>query len=191
MHPLEFFHETHHGQLHFLNKKFLFTNQSFWNILKFWNFSNLKLYISLNCLKLLRCPLRTHHFQKFQLSLKSLKVSFLVRWPLYQPIRTLEIVKFCEILWDLPKTYFHLKSNAVYNNSAKIWTAGLSRSAVVSLRISILDFDTVWSRTRYHFFFQNRSICCHGNSTPLFALINEIGNTEAVHGERESCRKFN
>ena len=40
-------------------------------------------------------------------------------WPLYQPIRTLEILKHCEISWDLVKKYFHLKSNAVYNSSAK------------------------------------------------------------------------
>ena len=40
-------------------------------------------------------------------------------WPLYQPIRTLEILKYCEISWDFPQKYFHLKSNAVYNNSAK------------------------------------------------------------------------
>ena len=40
-------------------------------------------------------------------------------WPLYQPIRTLEILKYCEISWDFSKKYFHLKSNAVYNSSAK------------------------------------------------------------------------
>ena len=40
-------------------------------------------------------------------------------WPLYQPIRPLEILKSCEISWDLLKKYFHLKSNAVYNSSAK------------------------------------------------------------------------
>ena len=40
-------------------------------------------------------------------------------WPLFQPIRTLEILKLCEISWDLLKKYFHLKSNAVYNSSAK------------------------------------------------------------------------
>ena len=39
--------------------------------------------------------------------------------PLYQPIGTLEILKYCEISWDFPKKYFHLKSNAVYNSSAK------------------------------------------------------------------------
>ena len=38
---------------------------------------------------------------------------------MYQPIRTLEILKYCEISWDFPKKYFHLKSNAVYNSSAK------------------------------------------------------------------------
>ena len=38
---------------------------------------------------------------------------------MYQPIRTLEILKSCEILWDLLKKYFNLKSNAVYNSSAK------------------------------------------------------------------------
>ena len=40
-------------------------------------------------------------------------------WPLFQPIRALEILKLCEISWDLLKKYFHLKSNAVYNSSAK------------------------------------------------------------------------
>ena len=40
-------------------------------------------------------------------------------WPLYQPIRRLQILKYCEISWDFPKKYFHLKSNAVYNSSAK------------------------------------------------------------------------
>ena len=42
-------------------------------------------------------------------------------WSLYRPIRTLEILKYCEILWDFPKKYFHLhlNSNAVYNSSAK------------------------------------------------------------------------
>ena len=40
-------------------------------------------------------------------------------WPLYQRIRTLEILKYCEISWDFLKKYFHLKSNAVYNSSAK------------------------------------------------------------------------
>ena len=40
-------------------------------------------------------------------------------WSLFQPIRTLEILKLCEISWDLLKKYFHLKSNAVYNSSAK------------------------------------------------------------------------
>ena len=40
-------------------------------------------------------------------------------WPLYQPIRMLKIYKYCEILWDFTKKYFHLKSNAVYNSSAK------------------------------------------------------------------------
>ena len=40
-------------------------------------------------------------------------------WPLYQPIRTLEILKYCGISWDFPQKYFHLKSNAVYNSSAK------------------------------------------------------------------------
>ena len=40
-------------------------------------------------------------------------------WPLFEPIRTLEILKLCEISWDLLKKYFHLKSNAVYNSSAK------------------------------------------------------------------------
>ena len=40
-------------------------------------------------------------------------------WPLFQPIRTLKILKLCEISWDLLKKYFHLKSNAVYNSSAK------------------------------------------------------------------------
>ena len=40
-------------------------------------------------------------------------------WPLYQPIRTPEILKYCEISWDFTKKYFHLKSNAVYNSSAK------------------------------------------------------------------------
>ena len=45
----------------------------------------------------------------------------LVMWPLFQPIRTLEILKLCEISWDLLKKYFHLKSNAVYNSSAKNW----------------------------------------------------------------------
>ena len=63
--------------------------------------------------------LRTHHFWKVSLGLKSLKVSFSVMWPQYQPIGTLEILKSCEISWDLLKKYFHLKSNAVYNSSAK------------------------------------------------------------------------
>ena len=40
-------------------------------------------------------------------------------WPLYQPIKILEILKYCEISWDFPKKYFYLKSNAVYNSSAK------------------------------------------------------------------------
>ena len=40
-------------------------------------------------------------------------------WPLYQPIKTLEILKYSEISWDFPKKYFHSKSNAVYNSSAK------------------------------------------------------------------------
>ena len=40
-------------------------------------------------------------------------------WPLYQLIRTLKILKYYEISWDFPKKYFHLKSNAVYNSSAK------------------------------------------------------------------------
>ena len=40
-------------------------------------------------------------------------------WPQYQPIGTLEILKSCETSWDLLKKYFHLKSNAVYNSSAK------------------------------------------------------------------------
>ena len=40
-------------------------------------------------------------------------------WSLFQPIKTLEILKLCEISWDLLKKYFHLKSNAVYNSSAK------------------------------------------------------------------------
>ena len=39
-------------------------------------------------------------------------------WPLYHLIRILRILKYCEISWDLLK-YFHLKSNAVYNSSAK------------------------------------------------------------------------
>ena len=43
----------------------------------------------------------------------------LVMRPLFQPIRTLEILKLCDISWDLLKKYFHLKSNAVYNSSAK------------------------------------------------------------------------
>ena len=43
----------------------------------------------------------------------------LVMSPLFQPIRTLEILKLCENSWDLLKRYFHLKSNAVYNSSAK------------------------------------------------------------------------
>ena len=38
-------------------------------------------------------------------------------WPLYQPIRTPEILKCCEISWDFPKKYFHLKSNACVYNS--------------------------------------------------------------------------
>ena len=40
-------------------------------------------------------------------------------WTLFKPIRTLEILKLCEISWDLLKKYFHLNSNAVYNSSAK------------------------------------------------------------------------
>ena len=63
--------------------------------------------------------LRTHPFWKVSLGLKSLKVSFSVMWPQYQPIGILEILKLCEISWDLLKKYFHLKSNAVYNSSAK------------------------------------------------------------------------
>ena len=43
----------------------------------------------------------------------------LVMWLLFQPIRTLEILKLSEISWDLLKKYFHLKSNAVYNSSTK------------------------------------------------------------------------
>ena len=51
-------------------------------------------------------------------------------WPLYQPIRTLEILKYCEISWDFLKKYFHLKSNAVYNSSAKKETLEIKRAVL-------------------------------------------------------------
>ena len=56
---------------------------------------------------------KTHHFQKSQLSMKSLKVSVKVMWPLFQPIRALEILKLYETPWDLLKKIFHLKSKAL------------------------------------------------------------------------------
>ena len=49
-------------------------------------------------------------------------------WSLYQPIRILEILKYCEISWDFPKKYFYLKSNAVYNSSAKNWGNGTNHT---------------------------------------------------------------
>ena len=110
-------------------------------------------------LKLLKCPVRSHHFQKFQISLKCLKISFYIMWPLYQPIRTLEILKYCEISWDFLKKYFHLKSNAVYNSSAKMATKLLllspySKHSFYNIRTTVLQSCLSWNHLmmcRYSF----------------------------------------
>ena len=64
-------------------------------------------------------------------------------WPLFQPIRTLEILKLCEISWDLLKKYFHLKSNAVYNSSAK--NADNVNFKKIEWRIYVWEGDGDWT----------------------------------------------
>ena len=40
-------------------------------------------------------------------------------WSPFQPIKSLQIPKSCEKMWDFMKKYFHLNSSAVYNISTK------------------------------------------------------------------------
>ena len=54
---------------------------------------------------------------------------------MWQLIRTLEIPKSSEILWDVLK-YFHLKSNAVYSSFAK-------NNVSLNLPSIIFDIDYV------------------------------------------------
>ena len=43
------------------------------------------------------------------------QIPFLVMWPLYQPFRTLQILKLCDILWDFLKKYFQIFTTALLN----------------------------------------------------------------------------
>ena len=70
-------------------------------------------------------------------------------WPLFQPIRTLEILKLCEISWDLLKKYFHLKSNAVYNSSAKNYLELESCAKIVPRSESNRKEPVAWQRHKY------------------------------------------
>ena len=62
-------------------------------------------------------------------------------WPLYQPVKALKILKYCEISWDLPKKYFQLKSNAVYNSYAKNGTVNIFQINWVMPKIIVCNLQ--------------------------------------------------
>ena len=73
-------------------------------------------------------------------------------WPLFEPIRTLEILKLCEISWDLLKKYFHLKSNAVYNSSAKKYGLQLNLVTPNMMKIGMyMDLSILYLHTKFKF----------------------------------------
>ena len=64
--------------------------------------------------------LRSKHLQhlfKYQISWNLMKSHFIIMWSPFQPIKSLEILKSCEKMWDFMKKYFHLNSSAVKNKS--------------------------------------------------------------------------
>ena len=58
-------------------------------------------------------PPKSDHNNLVSLSFNSHEISFSIMWLASQPIRTLQILKYPEKIWDFRKFFFHLKSKAV------------------------------------------------------------------------------